>query len=171
MALDVVSELVSDGEQFTFLVIGPVDAQDKDLFQKYLERDDLKQTLIYIPWIDLSELKSYLLACHIALAPFEKNPQHESGIANKIFQYMYGGLPIIASDCKPQKELIEHYDIGRIFQSKKEFKSHLRELLGNEGLRKELGERSRRTLLEEFDPGTINQKIIAMYDELAIKIR
>ena len=34
-----------------------------------------------------------------------KNEQHESGVANKIFQYMWAGKPLIVSNCLPQQRM------------------------------------------------------------------
>ncbi|MCK7532427.1 MAG: hypothetical protein MZV63_16040 [Marinilabiliales bacterium] len=87
----------------------------------YLNSPVLRDLLIYIPWIDLSELPSYLDVSDICLAPFHKNPQHESGVANKIYDYMLGSRAIIASDCKPQRNLIEKHQCGLVYNNLTEF--------------------------------------------------
>ena len=97
------------------LIIGPVDNSDKERFNNTSDQLINEGRIIYIPWIDLSELLSYLEVADIGLAPFIKNAQHESGIANKIYQYMFAKLPIIASDCKPQMELLLKESAGLIF--------------------------------------------------------
>ena len=73
-----------------FLVIGPVDKKDRERFFSKVNSELLAGRIYYIPWIDLSELNSYLDISDICIAPFHKNPQHESGVANKIFDYMLG---------------------------------------------------------------------------------
>ncbi|WP_462248260.1 glycosyltransferase family 4 protein [Ekhidna sp.] len=159
-------ELLLEGKDFSLIIIGPVDAGDKDQFFAEISKPIFKQHLIYIPWIDLPMLPSYLLACDIALAPFDKNPQHESGIANKIFQYMYGKLPIVASNCKPQQELIENHDIGKIFASDQEFTQQLRWMIDNEEERKNMGERAFKTLMNNYHQNAFKDTFISLYTDL-----
>lgn len=159
-------ELINQGKKFSLVIIGPVDAGDRDSFFRELNKPVFKNHIAYIPWIDLSELPSYLRACDIALAPFDKNPQHESGIANKIFQYMYGKLPILASDCKPQKELIEKYKIGKIFTSDDELTNMLIELIDNKQLCTEMGERAYETLMKHFHQNAFRSSLQSLYESL-----
>lgn len=166
--LDVCEKLVKRGIEFTLLIIGPVDSADKQLFFERIKYKDFDGVIKYIPWIELKELPSYLNACDIALAPFDKNPQHESGIANKIFQYMYGKLPIVASNCKPQQELIEKYDIGEVFSSQKEFEEKLHLLIQNESLRKEKGNSAFDVLMEHFHQDSLVPKLERFYREIII---
>ena len=84
-------------------------------------------------------MPDYLEIIDICLAPFHKNPQHESGVANKIYEYMLGARPIIASDCLPQQNLIEKHNCGLIFKNQSEFKDKIIELIENKELRSTLG--------------------------------
>lgn len=160
-------ELLGQGLAFSLVIIGPVDSGDKEQFFEEIKKPVFKEKLTYIPWIELSELPSYLSACDIALAPFDKNPQHESGIANKIFQYMYGGLPIIASNCKPQQELIEQFEIGTIFKTDQELTKKLKELIENKKERKMMGVRAHEVLMKEFHQDAFKPQFKQLYDELS----
>ena len=82
----------------------------------------------HIPWIDLSELPSYLNSIDICVCPLIKNAQHESGIANKIFQYLFGAKAIIASDCLPQQQLIESFNCGLVYANEYEFLACIEQL-------------------------------------------
>lgn len=91
---------------FKLLLIGPVDRTEAKSFDKLFSIARTFNVLEYIPWISIENLPEFLSQSDICISPLEKNGQHESGIANKIFQYMNNGLPIIASNCKPQEDLI-----------------------------------------------------------------
>ncbi len=115
--LSVFEQLSAENHPSVLLIIGPVDKKDSRRFFKIINSEQLHDRVNYIPWIDGSELPAYLEITDICLAPFQKNPQHESGVANKIYDYMLGKKPVIASDCKPQKRLIEKYHCGIIYSS------------------------------------------------------
>ncbi len=67
-ALETFSKVITGGHKAQFLAIGPVDKKDLFRFQSYLNSPALKDWIIYIPWISLPELPSYLDVSDICLA-------------------------------------------------------------------------------------------------------
>lgn len=167
--LDVCKKLFEKEIDFSLVIIGPVDAGDKQQFFENISNPVFENRLKYIPWIEISKLPSYLDACDIALAPFEKNPQHESGIANKIFQYMYGKLPIIASDCKPQQELIEEQTIGKVFTDDDGFAEALETLVLDQDLREKMGQKAYQVLMSKYHQDALAPRLKSLYEDLLIK--
>jgi glycosyltransferase involved in cell wall biosynthesis len=165
-ALDIVSELADEGHPSVFLVIGPVDRKDRSRFFNIINREQLRAKVFYIPWIDNSELHAYLEIADICLAPFHRNPQHESGVANKIYDYMLGRKPVIASDCKPQKKLIEKYNCGIIFTDKKELKAAIKKLSADPALRLEMGKNGFNAIVNDHNMGMIKERLLLMYSNL-----
>lgn len=78
-ALFIFSGLVKEGHKVNLLLIGPVDKKDRKIFKKIISLDYFKERLIHIPWIDSKDFPGWLEISDICLAPFRKNPQHESG--------------------------------------------------------------------------------------------
>ena len=103
--------------QSKLLLIGPTDKSDKLSFDTYLNNPKLQDNVHYIPWIESKYWRNYAELSDFCLAPFHVNPQHNSGVANKIFQYLQAGKFIIASNCTPQKNLICDYSAGIIFDN------------------------------------------------------
>jgi glycosyltransferase involved in cell wall biosynthesis len=167
IALKCFSDLVKDGADIDFLIIGPVDKKDQSLFGKITGSDELKNRIIYLPWINLSELPSYLGISDVCIAPFLKNPQHESGVANKIFDYMLGKKPVIASDCLPQQKLIEKYECGIIYRNEAELKTAIIKLTADEKLATEMGNKGYLAIINEFNTGKIKEKLLAFYNTLS----
>jgi glycosyltransferase involved in cell wall biosynthesis len=99
------------------LLIGPVDKSEKSYFSKMISSPGIKDNVIHMPWKDIAELPSYIKASNICLSPILKNAQHESGVANKVFQYMLFERPLVVSNCKPQVEIIEKEECGVVFES------------------------------------------------------
>jgi glycosyltransferase involved in cell wall biosynthesis len=165
-ALRVFINLVNEDYPVNFLLIGPVDKKDNPLFSQLTGSDLLKGHIHYIPWIESKEFPDYLGICDICIAPFHKNPQHESGVANKIYDYMLGGKPIVASNCKPQQDLIEKHNCGLIFENNTEFHDAIIKLLNDKLLRKELGENGRNAIIREYNTEIVKENLILMYKKL-----
>ena len=164
-ALSAFNDIVEDGHKITFLLIGPVDKKDKKRFYNILESDKSGR-IIYLPWIDISELPAYLDISDICIAPFHKNPQHESGVANKIFDYMLGKKPVIASDCRPQQKLIEEHNCGIVYRNDKELKKAITDLLENKQQGKEMGLNGYKAVIEEFNTDKVKGQLLSFYNQI-----
>ncbi len=156
-------ELLEEGNKFHTLIIGPIDKADKNQLEAYLKHPILKEHLTYIPWADVKYLPAYLKKITIGLAPFEVNAQHDSGVANKLFQYMYGEIPILATKCKAQQELIESSECGLLYDTKEEFNDALKRLIESESLRRTLGTKGKKKLLELYE-NNADRAFLEIYD-------
>jgi glycosyltransferase involved in cell wall biosynthesis len=161
--LRVFTSIVAEGVNVNFFLIGPVDKKDKKLFSESINTDLIAGRIHYIPWIEATEFPDYLELSDICLAPFHKNPQHESGVANKIYDYMLGGKPVVASNCKPQKELIEKHRCGIIFDDMKEFHDAIIKLLDDKTLREEMGKNGRNAIFKEYNTEIFKENLISLY--------
>jgi len=167
-ALSAFSDLVRSGVNIDFLIVGPVDKADLVRFKSITGQAEINGHIIYIPWIDLSELPSYLEISDICIAPFLKNPQHESGVANKIFDYMLGKKPVIATDCLPQQKLIEKYECGIVYRNNSELKEAIIKLTGDPELAGKMGSNGYLAIVNELNTGKIKEKLLAFYDTMSI---
>jgi len=155
-------KLLEEGLSFHILIIGPSDKADSKVFKSYINTPILNKNSTYLPWADISKLPSYLSKTDIGLAPFKVNPQHDSGVANKLYQYMYGELPILATECKAQKELIENYNCGLVYSDYESFKIQLEKLLIDRKYRNQLGSNGKKELLRLYKSGA-DQKFLNLY--------
>jgi glycosyltransferase involved in cell wall biosynthesis len=169
-SLEVFKILIKENYQVNFLLIGPVDKKDKPYFLKLINNELFSGYIRYIPWINATELSGYLNIIDICIAPFHKNPQHESGVANKIYEYMLGSKPIIASDCIPQQKLIEKHNCGLIFHNIAEFHDAIIKLLNDRSLRKKLGENGKNAILREYNTEIIKENLIFIYKTIIFKL-
>jgi glycosyltransferase involved in cell wall biosynthesis len=166
-SLEVFMDLVKENYHVNFLFIGPVDKKDSSRFLKMIQQDFLSGRVYYIPWIDSNDLPSYLNIVDICVAPFHKNPQHESGVANKIYEYMLGGKPIIASDCVPQQNLIERHNCGLVFSNNYEFKEVIVKLLKDKELRERLGTNGYNAIMKEYNTDIVKENLLLMYKTIS----
>lgn len=163
--LKVFEELAGENHPSRFLVIGPVDKADRQRFFETINSETLDNMVFYIPWIDLSELMVYLNISDICIAPFHKNPQHESGVANKVFDYMLGKKPLIVSDCRPQAEIVEKFRCGMVYRTIKELKMAIVTLSADPQLRKKMGENGYKAVTEHFNLTLLKKDLISLFAE------
>lgn len=162
----VFTRLIESGHSVKLLIVGPVDKADRGRFERAISESSIRDHIHHIPWIDISQLPGYLALIDICLAPFIKNPQHESGVANKIFQYMFGGRAIVASDCAPQKQVIEESGCGLVFSNDTEFQTVLTTLIEDPDLRRDMGQKGRRALLEHYNQDESQEQMVELYRAL-----
>ena len=148
------------------MIAGPVDKKDRKRFFRVTGSNDIKSKVSYIPWINYRELPAYLEISDICLAPFLKNPQHDSGVANKIYDYMFGSRPVVASDCRPQKNLIQKYKCGLIFSDLEEFEEAIITLLMDDNLRREMGRNGYNAVVNELNTGNFKENLIKTFEDL-----
>ncbi len=165
----VLERVLKEGLDIKLLIIGPIDKADKARFFNMINQNTIKNNVEYIPWIDLSELVSYMSISDIFLSPLHKNKQHESGVANKIFQYMYGAKPIIVSNCKPQQELIKSFECGLSYTTQEEYFECVTKLVKNESLRIKLGNNGCTKLYEEYGGKKYENIFLSLYEDLFVK--
>ncbi len=83
-------------------------------FAKSVNADELVH---FTGWVDFSQVPSYMKAAKICIVPQPSNPFIDTTIPHKIFQYMAIGRPVITSDAKPLKKVVEDCQSGEIFKS------------------------------------------------------
>ena len=168
--IEVFKDYLKKGNSGTLLFIGPIDKYDKKEFIADINTEEIRSNVKYIPWININQLPSYLKISDVCLAPFEKNPQHESGISNKIYQYMFGKKPIISSNCKPQQELIKKCNCGVIFSNDQEYLDALERIGNDKSIQEELGKNGYNALMEHYNLDKYKSIITDLYDVLAKEI-
>jgi glycosyltransferase involved in cell wall biosynthesis len=57
----------------------------------------------------------FLRSADLGLLPFLHFPSHEMALANKMFEYVNAGLPVVVSDCRTQAEFVRSHRIGQVF--------------------------------------------------------
>jgi glycosyltransferase involved in cell wall biosynthesis len=148
------------------LLIGPVDGQEQRDFDHYLNEPVLKERVTHYIWKDLSDFPSYTYSSDICLSPIFKDDQHESGVANKVFQYMLFGKPLIVSDCAPQIEIVEESRCGVVFSNKDadDLAAKIKFLYNNPELRNEMGENGRNAVLEKYNLEVCGTQLKLLYN-------
>lgn len=150
------------------LLIGPIDKAEQNDFRLLMKKENLRDHITYYHWKDLSEFPSFVACSAVCISPILKNAQHESGVANKVFQYMLFGKPILVSDCAPQVEIIKNTGCGLSFRSgdAEDMALKLSELLSDPKVCSKMGEKGRKAVMEEYNTEIQGSALLNTYTSL-----
>ena len=165
--LKALPELSKNIPNIKFKLIGPIDKNDQEYFQGLMEDPKIQKQLEYSPWIQTEELTKATENVDVCVCPIEKNPQHESGVANKVYQYLAMGKPQIVSNCKPQMELIKKEKCGLVFEDKNisNFVKQVESLVNTPNLLKELKENSLKAS-KKYGESEFQELLMKVYSSL-----
>ncbi|HCT29440.1 MAG TPA: hypothetical protein DIW31_01605 [Bacteroidales bacterium] len=150
------------------LLIGPIDGHEQATFNKFLEDPILSERVTHFRWKDIGEFPSYTLASDLCLSPIFKNEQHESGVANKVFQYMLFAKPLVVSNCEPQIEIVEGNACGVAFKSNdaNDLAAKIRYLHENPQICEEMGKRGKQAVMEKYNLEVCGEQLDLLYKSL-----
>jgi len=114
-AIEAVAIVKKDIPNIKLILVGK---SKDDAYLKALAREQgVEDCIDYQGWQNPSSFASYILASHIGISPLIRNKHHDTTYANKIFQYMAFGKPIIVSDCPAQANVAIDYNVGLVHEA------------------------------------------------------
>ena len=133
-----------------------------------VKRLHLESYVDFEGWQDVSLFPSYIIASNVCISPLYRSIQHDVAYANKIFQYMSFGKPILVSNAIAQKEIVESIHSGLVHEEKNEedFYSKVIELYQNKEKAEELGNNGKEFIEKKFSWEVTSQALVKLYDEL-----
>lgn len=60
------------------------------------------------------EVSAYLATADVGILPSHHFGSHEVAIANKMFEYLHAGVPLLVSDCKAPMEFVHQHRVGGV---------------------------------------------------------
>lgn len=130
---------------------------------------EVEEEVDFLGWKDVSLFPSYIAASSVCISPLHRNIHHDTTYANKIFQYMSLGKPLLVSDATAQKSIIEKARSGMIHIEKdsEDFSEKVIELFSDEKLRKQLGEQGKKFIENEFSWEQTSKNLVHLYNKLS----
>lgn len=118
-------------------------------------------------WQEPKLFQSYLKVAQLGISPLHRNPHHDTTYANKLFQYMSFGVPVLASDAQAQMHLIEKSHSGLIHRERdtNDIQNKILRLCKNEELARELGQNGKRFIEDKFSWERVSSELKNLYLE------
>lgn len=117
----------------------------------YYKKMAADEKSIFFPgWVDEPRIMALMELSNVGLAPYAAKTR--MSLPNKPFEYFAGGLPVVSSIQGELKQLLEKHQCGRTYnpESADELASILTELNSSATLCREMGNRARNLLNQEF---------------------
>lgn len=167
--IDAVKNIVKEYGKVKLLLIGPVDTAERLIFSETAQSLIDSEVLIYYEWKDIKLLPSYIFSADVCVSPLIKNQQHESGVANKVFQYMYFEKPLIVSNCKPQAKVVQESECGLVFESEnvQDLVDKITFFIENPKIKQKYGKNGRKAIENKYNTQVEGGSLNALYTKLS----
>lgn len=131
------------------------DAYYRELRSRY---PDVLDRVIFTGEVPWPEVAQYLAAADVFVFP-----SRFEGLPNAVMEAMASGLPVVASDIPPHRELIEHGRTGFLASDSESMARFAGELVQDEALRHEVGESGRRFVQGRFAAEACARSYVELY--------
>lgn len=167
-AIDSVKLLAETIHNLQLVIVGK--SSDDILLKKRVVDLGIEDFVVFEGWQQPNTFESYIKASAICISPLYQNKHHDTTYANKLFQYMSLGKPVLVSNVIAQKNLIEKVNSGFVHkeQDVKDFTEKIIVLYNDEDLRKKLGTNGQNFVRNEFTWEKTSKDLIKIYNDLSV---
>jgi glycosyltransferase involved in cell wall biosynthesis len=134
-----------------------------------VEHLDLKGQVIFYGFQPFVKVMEMLSQADFALIPHLKTGHTDSTIPHKLFQYMYAGKPVIASNCLPIQRILDETGAGLVYPA--DNIDHLASILCDLDKIKvnDMAERGRKAVIEKYNWNQDGEVLLNLYRKLLPK--
>lgn len=165
-AIESSAKLSQEIENYKLVIVG---SNTTDIILKDRSRElGLENYIDFEGWQELSLFPSYISSSSICISPLHRNLHHDTTYANKLFQYMSYGKPLLVSDAIAQKEIIQESKAGLVHLEKdvKDFTMKILDLYRDSKKSKTLGDNGKRFVEEKFSWEITSKSLVKLYEEI-----
>ena len=151
----------------TYDLMGRAEQEYISKLHKYKSWDKV----IYHGLVTQQEVRMILSSCSVGLAilDYSENTCGKVGTLGntKLFEYMQVGLPVICTDFVLWKEIVDNWHCGICIPpgDVDALQKAMQYMIDNPDKAKEMGENGRRAVLEEFNWGIEEKKLLKLYKQ------
>jgi glycosyltransferase involved in cell wall biosynthesis len=109
-AIEAMAHVVREIPNAVLVIVG--EGRERPNLEAQVARAGLGAHVRFLGWKHHSEHPAYLRHAHIGLLPFMDTQHIRITLANKLFDYMGAGVPIVASDVPSMRRVIEETGTG-----------------------------------------------------------
>jgi len=126
--------------------------EQETAFRKMINDLELDSQVHYLGWVDPGDVYRWIRSCDVGIVPLRNTRQLAGTIANKLFDFMLCGKPVLVSDLPPMKRIVTDEKCGWIFGAGdvSELAGRILEIADSSEL-SQLGENGRRAVEERYN--------------------
>ncbi len=155
------------------VVLRIVGFRDKTPYEKTIRslvsKAGLQSRVILEQWVRKEEIAEVIRSSTLCTVPHNRSEHTETTIPHKLFQYMASSVPVLVSDVRPLRRVVENAKCGFVFEANNE-RSCADKI--NEALScsvdelREFGYNGRRAVEEDFNWKEDAARLVTLYDQL-----
>jgi glycosyltransferase involved in cell wall biosynthesis len=117
-----------------------------------LARDlGVEDNLLLTGWLDQRDVPSLIAAADVGLIPHLVSEHTDTTVPNKIFDYMAQGRPVVVTQCRTLREIVESCQCGVVYADRDpEALASAVRTLADPATRERLGRAGRRAIQERY---------------------
>jgi glycosyltransferase involved in cell wall biosynthesis len=112
-AVQAMTLVTRDVPDAALIVVG--DGPDRIRIQATIDQAGLGNHVALLGWRESPDLTAYYHHADVGLLPFQDTPHIRITLANKLFDYMAAGLPVIAVDVPPMHRIVNETGAGVLY--------------------------------------------------------
>lgn len=122
----------------------------------------------YLGYLSQDDVKKVIERARCGLVLLHPTSTYIDSLPVKMFEYMNGGIPVIASNFPLWKQIIEQNECGICVNpfDTEEIKKAIEKLVYNEDISREMGEKGKETVQEKYNWTCEGKKLIDLYESL-----
>lgn len=132
---------------------------------------NVEKNVTFTGWVPFEEAMSYIKASDVCMIPYHKTKQTNKSFPHKLTQYMYFGKPVLVSNVRSLKRIIEETKCGMVFEAGNP--NDLAEKvirIKEQGILQQLGINGRMAVEKKYNWRNTSKRLIALYDQLTTKM-
>ncbi|CAM1357870.1 Glycosyltransferase involved in cell wall bisynthesis [Tenacibaculum sediminilitoris] len=162
--LESMVELKKSIKKLTFVVVGKTNPE----LEKIVVNLGLTNQVKLMGWQNDTTFPSWIKNSDVCLSPLHRNIHHDTTYANKIFQYMSLGKPLLVSDAKAQQEMVEKVQAGLVHEAEnvEDFTQKMITLYESKQMREKMGQKGKEFVKEQFTWDKTSKDLKELYNKL-----
>jgi len=164
--LALVGRLKASYPELLLRLVGPVGSQVEERQARTLIAE--LGIAGHVEWTGLvshQEVHRLILEADVGLALLHPDPNYVSSLPTKMFEYMMMGRPVVVSDFPLWREIVAAAQCGFAVDplELEAVEGAVRRLLDNPSQRRQMGERGRKAVMDEYNWETQGRRLVTFY--------
>ena len=154
---------LSSNEKYHFVIIGG--GSDYEPIKKLIKSYGLAN-IDALGFVPSKEAMRIIQECSVGICPFHRNIHHNTTYANKMFQFMGLGLPLLVSNCDSQENVVIKTNCGEVFEDKnvEDMVAKLEGLVGDEDTFNHMSKNNVELVEKYFHWDVAGKELLKVYD-------
>ena len=146
-----IPKLLQEFNNLLVIIVG--DGNDILDLKKMCEEMKIGNHVKFTGWIHFDEIPSMIKASDICIIPHRTSEHKNTTIPNKLFDYMACGKPVVVSNAKPLKRIVEEEQCGLVFESgdPESFTKAIKFMIHNPTIARDMGQRGRKAVERKYN--------------------